>query len=69
VLNPLEARDDKCDKGSWLADAGKEKYTKPSSSTQVVYASGSGPADITITKTREQSWSTRHRARCAEMKK
>lgn len=58
VSNPLQARVDKCEEGSWVPDAGKEDYTKPADGTQVVYGSVSGPATIEITKARTQDWTT-----------
>ena len=47
-----------CDKKSWVADAGKEDYTKPSDSTQVVMSGVRGESDQTITKSRTQEWTS-----------
>jgi hypothetical protein len=50
-----------CDGGSWVPDAGKEDYTKPAPNTQIVLGQvdgGSNGNTVTITSTREQSWST-----------
>lgn len=43
-----------CD-GDWVADEGKEDYTRESDDRQVVYSNFNG-GEVQITKTREQSW-------------
>ena len=48
-----------CDKGSWVADDGREDYTSTADSTQLVFhTSVEGPALITITQPRTQSWTS-----------
>jgi hypothetical protein len=59
AFNPLQGRSRACEDNTWVADAGKEDYTKPAQNTQLVYGSVvSGPTDITITQERSQSWTS-----------
>ncbi|KAI0020346.1 hypothetical protein F4780DRAFT_791994 [Xylariomycetidae sp. FL0641] len=52
-----QKRGTKCDKDSWVADAGMESYTRPSDNTTIVLASVS-EGDNQITHTRSQSYTT-----------
>jgi hypothetical protein len=48
-----------CDKNSWVADAGRDDYTKTANGTQVVFGTRvPGPASILIVAERKQSWTS-----------
>ncbi|KAM7214989.1 hypothetical protein V8F06_009666 [Rhypophila decipiens] len=55
IAQPLKKRS--CDAG-WEPVEGKEDYTRPADNTQIVAREVTGPGEITIAETREQSFTT-----------
>lgn len=57
---PTRSRIEKrsCDKKSWVADDGKDEYTRTADGPQIVLSNVKGPTTQTITKERTQSWTS-----------
>lgn len=53
----LNARDG-CDKNSWVADPDRSDYSRAADGSQVIYANAVGPAHLTITTERSQSYTS-----------
>lgn len=47
-----------CEDNSWIADSGREDYTRPADSSQVVVSGVAGPQTVTISKTRTATYTS-----------